>query len=440
MNTIARQLAAIAICSVALTLHPQDAARQAQPAPGPGGVLLQVRVNAVLVPVVVRDAQGHAVGNLKQEDFKVFDQGKRRPISGFSMEQSEAVEAAALPAVPGSGASSAAVAGSPAAAPQAIPAKRFIVFLFDDRHLGPGELEQAKKAGIQLLGEPLADGDRAVVLSFLGVNSGMTRDRAPLQAAIAKLKARQVSQYDPGQCPDIDYYTADELINKHSKPEWDSEIERAANCSHMSSKGNIGYVEQLVRTAANQSLVAGDQDVRATLDYIRDIVHTLSKLPGQRTLILVSPGFLSGSDEAMTLQSQILDLAASSNVTISALDARGLISGNIGAASSPGGSIFANITGQPVQDHLESMRENEDAMAELADGTGGTFFRNSNDLEGGLRSLAAGPEYLYLLEFSLQDVKPNGAYHSLKVEVDRSGLKLQARRGYFAPLPPNGKK
>jgi VWFA-related protein len=292
-----------------------------------------------------------------------------------------------------------------------------------------------------MLEQPLADGDRAVVLSFQGVNSGMTHDRATLQAAISKLKAQQMNQNDHAQCPDIDYYTADQILNKHSKTEWDIAYEQAANCSHKSSAtgaaDGTGYVEQLVRSAAEQALMVGDQDVRATLAYIRDVLRTISKLPGQRTLILVSPGFFTGTNEALALQSQILDLAASSNVTISTLNALGLSGGHVGASQTTAGSVFANITGQPVQNHLDSLRENEEAMSELAEGTGGTYFHNSNDLEGGLKTLAAGPEYSYLLEFSLQDVKPNGTYHPLKVEVARSGLTLQARRGYFAPLPPN---
>jgi VWFA-related protein len=72
-------------------------------------------------------------------------------------------------------------------------------------------------------------------------------------------------------------------------------------------------------------------------------------------------------------------------------------------------------------------------MAELADGTGGTYFHNSNDLDAGFRKLTLAPEYLYLLEFTPQDVKQDGSYHRLKVKVDESGLKLQARRGYYAP-------
>jgi VWFA-related protein len=79
------------------------------------------------------------------------------------------------------------------------------------------------------------------------------------------------------------------------------------------------------------------------------------------------------------------------------------------------------------------MSLSENVMAEFADGTGGTYFHNSNDLEGGFKRLTTAPEYVYLLEFSLKDVKPDGTYHRLKVKVDRDGLKVQARQSYFAP-------
>lgn len=79
-------------------------------------------------------------------------------------------------------------------------------------------------------------------------------------------------------------------------------------------------------------------------------------------------------------------------------------------------------------------------MAELADGTGGTYFHNSNDLEGGLQALTVVPEYVYLLELSLQNVKLDGSYHPLRVKVDQEGLKVEARRGYFAPRPASSKK
>ena len=159
----------------------------------------------------------------------------------------------------------------------------------------------------------------------------------------------------------------------------------------------------------------------------------MSTLPGQRTLILVSPGFLTLTPEAMTWKTEILDLAARSNVTISALDVRGLYTTEIGADERGPDSAAAMQTGNESQSHRASMAQNEDVMAELADGSGGKYFHNSNDLEKGFQDLATVADYVYVLELSLDHVKSDGRYHPLKVRVDRESLQVQARRGYFAP-------
>ena len=81
-----------------------EAAQPAQPQPAPDtqshpdqtaaeiasheeATTFKVNVKLVTVRVVVRDAQGHAVGNLHKEDFELFDNGKPQAISHFSVEQ-----------------------------------------------------------------------------------------------------------------------------------------------------------------------------------------------------------------------------------------------------------------------------------------------------------------------------------------------------------------
>jgi hypothetical protein len=82
----------------------------------------------------------------------------------------------------------------------------------------------------------------------------------------------------------------------------------------------------------------------------------------------------------------------------------------------------------------EAADANKDVMAELADGTGGKFFKNDNGLKEGLDQLAAPPEYTYVLGFAPQNLKYDGTYHGLKVTLaNPKGLELQARRGYWAP-------
>ncbi len=280
-----------------------------------------------------------------------------------------------------------------------------------------------------------APSDMADVVSFSGVNSALTHDRALLQKSILKLKPRDLYRHIGHQYPDVDYHLADQIINKHSQVAFESAVQDTMTCGHLT--GDMRRVaEQMAQSAASQSLTVGDQDARLSLGLVKEIVHRMAVLPGQRTLILVSPGFLSTSADGMSLKSQIMDEAAQSNVTISTLDARGLYTTNLDASQHGENSAYALSTGQSSQNHRESMSINEDVIADLADGTGGTFFHNSNDFEGGFKSLTAAPEFVYLLELSLQDVKPNGTYHHLKVKVDQKDLHIQARRGYFAPLPP----
>ena len=73
-------------------------------------------------------------------------------------------------------------------------------------------------------------------------------------------------------------------------------------------------------------------------------------------------------------------------------------------------------------------------MEELPDATGGRYFHGNNDLEAGFAQVTAAPEFVYVLGFSPQNLKLDGAYHALKVTLKVShGLDLQARRGYYAP-------
>lgn len=75
-----------------------------------------------------------------------------------------------------------------------------------------------------------------------------------------------------------------------------------------------------------------------------------------------------------------------------------------------------------------------DVLGELADGTGGTFFHNRNDIDQGLLHAAAEPEVSYVLGFAPQNLKLDGKYHNLKVTlVNKQKWALQARHGYFAP-------
>jgi VWFA-related protein len=427
------RLAAIAFCCSAAL-----ASGQAPPAPAQDSTYtFKSNVNVVLVPVIVRDKEGRAVGNLKKDDFQVFDNDKPQVISGFTIQTRANTEAVSMP--PQSATAGSAVSSTTTSIQPAPLRNRFVVFLFDDMHLTIGDLAQAQKAGTKILKESLTPTDMAAVVSLSGkINSGLTTEHALLQDAIMQLQPQNLYRTSGSECPPMDYYHADLIENKHNSNALEAAIQEVLSCSPGVQLRDTA--QRLAEAAAIQALTAGEQDVQVSLDSLKQYVRKMKPLPGQRTLILVSPGFLTLTTQALTDESQIMDYAAEANVTISTLDARGLYVSELDASERGGSSAFS--TRLKAEYRRNSMSLDENIMAELAAGTGGTYFHNSNDLEAGFRRLTAGPEYLYLLEFSAGNVKHNGSYHRLKVKIEKDkdngkeGLTLQARKGYFAPRKP----
>jgi VWFA-related protein len=429
VSTTCSGLFAFALFCILPTASIRLAAQSTQRAP-----TIRVQVDSVFIPVVVRDAQGHTATNLTKEDFQIFDNGKLTSDFGFAVEKRAEIYStrAAKSPVPAAN-----LSNQPTESPALAAPNRFIVFVFDNLHLSVGQLMRVQQSASKILAETLTPSDMAAVVSISGSNSGLTRDTVKLQEAVNKIKLQQVFRHDDHACPNIDYYQADLIQNKHSELALQSAEADFVTCAHLVGQPP-NMVETFVRSAASQSLLNGEHDISVTLTNLREIVKRMGALSGERTLILISPGFFAQTLSAMAEKSQILDLAARCNVTISAIDARGLYSTVLDASQRGGSSGRDLMTGEHAQYHADEMNFNEDVMSELADGTGGTFFHNDNNLENGLKTLAAAPEVVYLLAISLKNVKHDGSYHSLKVKVEKKGLKTQARRGYFAPDKEKG--
>jgi len=397
--------------------------------PENGSRKISVTVNAVLIPVVVRDARGRAVGNLKQDDFEVFDKNKSQVIVGFDVQRRTA-----LTTQPSDTAGNAVGPNSPSPKTdthRALPPERFVVFLFDDVHLSAGDLNLIEKAGTRITSDSLADTDMAAVVATSGVTSGLTHERAKLQDAIMKLRIGE--RRSAHACPRMTYYEADRILNKRDFTVMDTAVEDTLACCDCARD----VAAAMAQNAASENLQLGDQDVRQTLGLIREAVREVGAMPGQRLVVLISPGFLTVTPEAIVRKSEVLDLAAKLNVTINAVDARGLYTTTVEASEQNRGSSMAERDAAQYRGY--SLTLNEDVMAELAAGTGGTFFNHNNDLEGGVRRLTVPPEWAYVLQISPTDVKQDDSYHLLKVKVKDKALKVEARRGYFASRPPKGK-
>ena len=391
-----------------------------------GTTTLKVKVNLVLVRVVVRDSRGRPMGNLRKEDFQLFDDKKPQSITKFSVEQpNSAIVSLDNTTEP-------AIEGTPATKPANIP-EHYIAFLFDDVHLQASDVIQVRNAAVQQL-RSMQPTDRAAIFSTSGQTMlDFTDDRAKLHDALLQLRSRPIAGSGVSDCPDVSYYMADLIQNKNDSVALQVATQDALDCAFGGDRRSITAAQSMAQAAAMRELSFGEHETRIAFGALARSVQRLAAAPGQRTIILVSPGFLNVQD--LQTESEIIDRATRANVVISALDARGLytvIPG--GDASHRGGSANPFVSGNKSLYQSASASANADVMADLAYGTGGTFFHNSNDLKAGLDRLASMPEYFYVLGFSPQNFKYDGRFHKLKVTVPGAkDVNIQARQGYFAP-------
>lgn len=385
---------------------------------------IKVQVNLVPVRVVVKDTGGKLVPGLKQEDFQLFDNGKRQRISTFSVETAEAQGKVAATETRKS------AEGEVIADVQKTPTmpQRFLALVFDDLHLKVAQAMSVRAATEKLFAS-LTPTDRVAIYSTKGdVLQDFTGDAETLRKTLAAVIPHPAKGEEEYKCPNVTYYQADLIVNKHDQ--------LAATAAMVDATENncLGAVGGVV----DQVLQQGDSLTRDNYRNLEGIVRHLASMPGQRVLVYVSPGFTL-SDQVLPDAGNLIERAVRAGVVVNTIDAKGMYTADLlpDIAAPPQVAPYktAGVDYQRMESTLRMQEQFQSGqvLAAMAASTGGTYFHNRNDLDVGMSEALAAPGVSYVLGFTPDKLMLDGKFHTLKVKVaNGKKYQLQARNGYYA--------
>jgi len=315
--------------------------------------------------------------------------------------------------------------------------ERFVALTFDDIHLTMADAVSVRVAAGKFV-DAMTPGDRVGIFSTSGeLTQGFTSDKELLKQKLLALMPRGRLNRTTLECPNISYYVAEQL-EKEGLPVTPSEpestdfqvfLQETAQCL----PPGIPPFNTAV-SAVERVLTDGEAENRSTFDQLDQVLRILSAKPGDRILLLASPGFVLARQTMEA--SGIVDRANRANIVINTLDARGLYALEPGGDIAMPGSDLPAAVGSLTSLRLAEASELQFVLMDFAYGTGGAFLR-SNNLEGELKLAGSVPEVSYVLGFSPQSQKMDARYHTIKVTLTgKQRYTIQARRGYFAPKKP----
>jgi VWFA-related protein len=378
--------------------QPKAAAREQSPA-------FRAAVNLVVIDAEVTDRNGRPIKGLRRDQFEVFEDGKPQAISTFDYEDIETLAGAGWAAqaavvVPVAG------APNPASLGPAVRNHRLILLFFDLSSLSPDALLRARDAALRFVRDEMTPADLVAVAALgnqLGVLQDFTNDRAALARALARL------------APGVSSQLAELAPAPAQEGETDITEDVGAAYTPDDTEFNVFNTDR-------------------KLEAMQNLAELLGAIPGKKIVMQFTGGIIQTGEENRTELEAATDAANRSNVSFYTVDSRGLM------AEIPGGDLTkdapagtAMFTGAAVYRQAEQREDSRDTLTALAVDTGGRAFFDLGDLAGAFRQVQQDTEGYYLLGYTPSNLRPDGAWRSIRVKVAVPGARLRYRQGYFAP-------
>jgi VWFA-related protein len=422
----------IALSLLAVSLVAGSALSQTPPEPT---TTLRTNARLVVLDVMALDSHGQTVHGLQLQDFKLRENGNPQTLK--SLEDH-------------TGAAPAPIA-SPAFIPAVMPTGTYTnrpkaqnnvwnVIVFDMLNTAMSD-ESRTREQLKKLAKTLPP-DVPVALVRLSASSATLL--VPFSAGTAGIdKLLAGKALSPLSSPLRDPVDADE----------NAQIEGAyiqmAAAAHTS-------VEHMNDTRRETEMDRLSMKVTLTLSGLDSLAAWLEHFPGHKNLFWLSEGFpLSAEPQSfrnadspglsqryqrnfLTLQQETDKRLESARVAVFPVDVRGVIGAqregidSIDQKGSYGGPSGAARLNEDSNQYDARISEERAGMFEIADATGGVATMNRNDLSQALTEKFRQGQSYYTLSYTPDDNRWNGDYRKIKLVLEKRGVKLYYRRGYFA--------
>lgn len=419
---------ALHLVLAAFVTQPVASAVPSKPQPKPSPPVFGAGVTVVTLPVFVTDKEGKPVGGLTAADFEVQDEGKSVRLVGL-----EEIDATAP------------LSNLESLSPRlALAARRQFLLLFDLSFTSVGGIVRSREAAKRFVREQLSPADLAGVATF-SVNAGLkmlvgfTTDRFQLDAAIDELGVLNIERRSQDPLGLV----------------YDFRLGRPQSAGEPGGGRDADLMEELRDLQVRQGRVEDEayrQRVAVLTSAMAQLGKMLDGIQGRKQLIYLSAGFeekalvgAQGADairdgQAVT-EGRIWDVQGESRFGDASV--RSQMEGMLRALASSDTVVHTmDVTGLSVAgdaslegDAKVSIGSGRESLSQIAIGTGGRFYKDTNDLAGAFGELLEATRRYYVLAFEPEALKGAGKYHKLKVRIREKGYKVSHRVGYTETNP-----
>ena len=437
------------------------AAQQPSPRKDPG-LVLRVTTRLVLVDAIVLDKEGHPVRGLKSDDFTVTEDGVRQSVASFSEHNSERANAVPPPVLPPH-----VTTNRPAVTQTNAENGTVAVLLLDGLNTPAQDQIYVKQQMLEFLARQYDPNTRLAVIALtdkLTVLQNFTQDPLLLRAALGHYLAATPALARSGgqmETPSASVPAATVNLPAQAKggptgsgPDPGLPATLAAGGSSASIFEDIAYM--MDRFERESEKFSRDTRIAATLSALEQIARFMSGQNGRKVLLWFSTGFpfsvVGDSPSAMEAERnygdqirRTINLLNDAHVATYTIDAGGLAPNSLGDPSLSGrdseGKVHLGIDANRALSSESFQRfSTHEAMETIARDTGGRYFGNRNDLDQAIQSALMESSSYYMLGYYPNKKKWDGKFRNIKLQVDRPGIQMRYRRGYFALNPSDWRK